>query len=79
MLEVTWRDSATDTESWSSEDEATSWLDDDVLIQTVGYFFGANKTSLLLAMSRGDEEVGGLWSIPLACVTKIRRLSLSRS
>lgn len=74
ILEVTWQDSCSSTQSWTKRDEALEWGESGVVARTVGFFVAENEDWLTLAASCHDDQYGGLWNIPKGCIVRRRRL-----
>jgi len=74
LIEIVWSDSISSSKAWMSEEEAKEWIDDDVELRTVGFFFFRSRKSITVYQSCHGDRVGGVWQIPIGCVRNIRRL-----
>lgn len=73
---IEWHDSCA-VDGWQATNDS---FPDLTLCQTVGWLVGEDEASVKLACSisvpgeKHDDQVGGIWVIPRACITKRRTL-----
>lgn len=76
-IEVIWRDAVTDGSGWEPA-ETFSFKEHELSIyhSTVGMYLGHSRECLYVCQSfrQADGMTGGRMSIPLGCITKVRRL-----
>lgn len=71
LVEVTWLD-ACSHHGWYTDDELpTATL---MEMKTVGYVVRRRKKDIALAQAHSPEKWGEIWVIPIACVSRVRRL-----
>jgi hypothetical protein len=75
---VEWVDSVATVAAWLSKDEALEWGKDsgNYKISQIGFVMKKTKKYLLLASRISPEQVGGVFKIPIKCVTKITSLMI---
>lgn len=72
-IEVQWTDACERT-GWRSVEDALK-VPDEVFVRTRGFYLGHTKDFITLANSIGrsrSNDVGGVWHIPRAWVTKLK-------
>lgn len=77
LIYIEWTD-ACEKSGWKSMAEAIK-VEDEVKCRTVGFFLKQTEDFIILANSIGlteKNDVSGVWQIPLAWITKIKRIPL---
>lgn len=82
LVWMIWRDALGHSAPWLSLDETENGLKGGIdIMETIGYFIYQDKRYVSLAQSIQYDEnlepvkIGGLFSIPVGCIVKMRRLS----
>lgn len=72
LVYIEWVDSVAMVPEWLSKDEAIEWGDehDNNIIKQVGFVVKKTKRFLLLVSRISPEQVGGVFKIPIQCITK---------
>lgn len=75
---VEWIDSAMTDPGWMSEEDAVSWANDDSnnTIRQIGFVVKKTKKTLLLASSVSNENIGGVFKIPVSCIITLTFLQV---
>lgn len=77
LVYIEWTD-ACEKSGWKSLVEA-SRIDDEVQVKTIGFFLKQTKDFIIVSCCIGatkKNDVGGVWQIPLAWITKKKRIPL---
>lgn len=78
IVYVEWIDSCATVPIWMSKEDALEWSkeSDSYKIIQVGFILKKTKKTLLLVSRISPEQVGGVFRIPIKCITKITSLKL---
>jgi len=73
---VEWVDSAVTDPGWMQENEAIEWASDDSnnTIRQIGFIIKKTKKTILLASRVSNENIGGVFKIPVSCITTLTSL-----
>lgn len=75
---IEWIDSACTDPGWMPVDEAVEWGEDDRdnTIKQIGFLIKKTKKTILLASGVSNENLGGVFKIPLRCVLTLTFLKV---
>jgi hypothetical protein len=78
LVYIEWIDSVATVPTWMSEEDALEWGNDteNFTIKQVGFVLKKTKNILLLVSRISPEQVGGVFKIPLKCITKMTSLKV---
>lgn len=73
---IEWIDSVATVPAWLSVEEAIEWGkdEDNYKIRQIGFVLKKTKKYILLISRISYEQVGGVFKIPIKCITKISSL-----
>lgn len=75
---IEWIDSCATVPTWMSKEDALEWGNDseNFKIKQIGFIMKKTKNILLLASRISPEQVGGVFKIPVKCITKLTSLDV---
>ena len=73
LVEITWMDSCSPTRKWVQIEEAKEYTP--AICKSAGWVQRNDKYSVVIAGSRGSDEVGDITAIPKSVILEIKRLS----
>lgn len=75
---IEWVDSATTDPGWMSEEDALQWGNDEKnnIIKEIGFILKRTKNTIVLVSRIHDDNVAGVFKIPVKCITKLTSLSI---
>lgn len=78
LVYIEWVDSVAMIPVWMSKEEAIEWGSDkdNCKIKQVGFVIKKTKSYLLLVSRISPEQVGGIFKIPIQCITKTVSLTV---
>lgn len=76
LVYIEWIDSCATVPTWMSKEDALEWgkESESYKIVQVGFILKKTKKVLLLVSRISPDQVGGVFRIPMQCITKITSL-----